>query len=95
MAYSESNKDIINDAENIELNTDIKETNADPGSNDVKEQTDGRKENKMGVLPVNRLLITMSLPMIASMLVELTLFFILFEMIYYTIRLTNLEKKYA
>lgn len=70
MAYSESNKDIINDAESIELNTDIKETNDDPGSNDVKEQTDGRKENKMGVLPVNRLLITMSLPMMASMLVQ-------------------------
>jgi hypothetical protein len=33
--------------------------------------------------------------MIASMLVELTLFFILFEMIYYAIRLTNIEKKYA
>ena len=29
-----------------------------------------RQENKMGVLPVNRLLITMSLPMMASMLVQ-------------------------
>ena len=29
-----------------------------------------RKENKMGVLPVNSLLLTMSLPMVASMLVQ-------------------------
>ena len=28
------------------------------------------KENKMGVMPVNRLLITMSLPMVISMLVQ-------------------------
>ena len=28
------------------------------------------KENKMGTMPVNRLLITMSLPMMASMLVQ-------------------------
>ncbi len=39
--------------------------------------------------------VSMADTMIASMLVELTLFFILFEMIYYTIRLTNIEKKYA
>ena len=31
----------------------------------------------------------------ASILVELTLFFILFEMIFYAIRLTRIEKKYA
>ena len=29
-----------------------------------------KQENKMGVMPVNRLLITMSLPMMASMLVQ-------------------------
>lgn len=32
--------------------------------------TPERKENKMGTMPVNRLLITMSLPMMASMLVQ-------------------------
>ncbi len=35
-----------------------------------EETTQVRQENKMGVLPVNRLLITMSLPMMASMLVQ-------------------------
>ena len=29
-----------------------------------------QKENKMGVMPVNRLLVTMALPMVASMLVQ-------------------------
>ena len=33
--------------------------------------------------------------MVASMLVELTLFFILFDMIFYAIRLARIEKKYA
>lgn len=33
-------------------------------------QTQPRKENKMGVMPVNRLLITMSIPMMISMLVQ-------------------------
>lgn len=31
---------------------------------------DKRKENKMGVMPVNKLLVTMSLPMMASMLIQ-------------------------
>lgn len=34
------------------------------------EQTEERQENKMGVMPVKRLIITMSLPMMASMLVQ-------------------------
>lgn len=34
------------------------------------EQTEKRQENKMGVMPVKRLIITMSLPMMASMLVQ-------------------------
>ena len=34
------------------------------------EQRKEMKENKMGTMPVNRLLITMSLPMMASMLVQ-------------------------
>ena len=29
-----------------------------------------QQENKMGVMPVNRLILTMSLPMILSMLVQ-------------------------
>lgn len=33
-------------------------------------RTDGPEENKMGIMPVKRLLITMSLPMILSMLVQ-------------------------
>ncbi len=33
-------------------------------------ETSPKTENKMGVMPVNRLLITMSLPMIASMLIQ-------------------------
>ena len=32
--------------------------------------TETRKENKMGVMPIPKLLITMSLPMIISMLVQ-------------------------
>ena len=32
--------------------------------------TEMRKENKMGVMPIPKLLITMSLPMIISMLVQ-------------------------
>ena len=42
-------------------------------NNDIKMTTNAapaREENKMGVLPVNRLLISMSLPMVASMLVQ-------------------------
>ena len=35
----------------------------------MSEAMDRPVENKMGVMPVNRLLITMSLPMIVSMLV--------------------------
>lgn len=31
---------------------------------------EGIRENKMGVMPVNRLLLTMSLPIMASMLVQ-------------------------
>ena len=31
---------------------------------------DKRKENKMGVMPVNKLLVTMSLPMMISMLIQ-------------------------
>ena len=31
---------------------------------------EGSRENKMGVMPVNRLLLTMSLPIMASMLVQ-------------------------
>lgn len=38
--------------------------------NETEETKETRQENKMGVLPVNRLLITMSLPMMASMLVQ-------------------------
>ena len=34
------------------------------------EQMTERKENKMGTMPVKKLLITMSLPMMASMLVQ-------------------------
>ena len=34
------------------------------------EQRKEMKENKMGTMPVNRLLLTMSLPMMASMLVQ-------------------------
>ena len=34
------------------------------------EEKTGCKENKMGVLPVNRLIITMSLPMMISMLIQ-------------------------
>ena len=34
------------------------------------EQSKTGQENKMGVMPVKRLLITMSLPMMASMLVQ-------------------------
>lgn len=34
------------------------------------EQTIETKENKMGTMPVRKLLITMSLPMMASMLVQ-------------------------
>ena len=33
-------------------------------------QQPARQENKMGVMPVNKLLISMSLPMMASMLVQ-------------------------
>lgn len=36
----------------------------------MKEETAGRQENKMGVMPVDRLLISMSLPMMISMLVQ-------------------------
>ena len=36
----------------------------------MSEAMDRPVENKMGVMPVNRLLITMSLPMIVSMLVQ-------------------------
>ncbi len=64
MAYKDSNINNTDNTDNKELNNDIN------GSNDVKVQADERKENKMGVLPVNRLLITMSLPMMASMLVQ-------------------------
>lgn len=35
-----------------------------------QEENQPRKENKMGVMPVNRLIITMSLPMMASMLIQ-------------------------
>ena len=34
------------------------------------EQVQNRKENKMGIMPVNRLLLSMSLPMMLSMLVQ-------------------------
>ncbi len=34
------------------------------------QQTEERKENKMGIMPVKRLIISMSLPMMASMLVQ-------------------------
>ena len=33
-------------------------------------ETSNYNENKMGVMPINKLLITMSLPMIISMLVQ-------------------------
>ncbi len=36
----------------------------------MMEQSKATQENKMGVMPVKRLLITMSLPMMASMLVQ-------------------------
>ena len=36
----------------------------------MEETTDKRQENKMGVMPINRLLLTMSLPMMISMLVQ-------------------------
>ena len=35
-----------------------------------KEQMEQIKENKMGVMPVNKLLLSMSLPMMLSMLVQ-------------------------
>ncbi len=35
-----------------------------------KEMTTQRKENKMGTMPINKLVLTMSLPMMASMLVQ-------------------------
>lgn len=38
--------------------------------NTQQSQTTEKKENKMGVMPVNRLLISMSIPMIISMLVQ-------------------------
>ena len=38
--------------------------------NTTNKAVPAREENKMGVLPVNRLLISMSLPMMASMLVQ-------------------------
>ena len=41
-----------------------------------------RQENKMGVMPIPKLLITMSLPMIASMLVQ-ALYNIVDSQIYY------------
>ena len=47
------------------INTDIKE--------EVKENmqtNEGHQENKMGTMPVNKLLLSMSLPMMASMLVQ-------------------------
>ena len=34
-----------------------------------------QQENKMGVMPINRLLITMSLPMVISMLVQACLLY--------------------
>ncbi len=37
---------------------------------EITENGEEKRENKMGVLPVNKLLITMSLPMMASMLVQ-------------------------
>ena len=46
------------------MSKDIMEKELNEGTKEV------RQENKMGVLPVNRLLITMSLPMMASMLVQ-------------------------
>ncbi|MBD5528152.1 MAG: MATE family efflux transporter [Lachnospiraceae bacterium] len=36
----------------------------------MAQETVGRQENKMGVMPINKLLITMSLPMMISMLVQ-------------------------
>ena len=35
-----------------------------------KLSANGKKENKMGTMPINRLIISMSLPLIASMLVQ-------------------------
>ncbi|WP_415967971.1 MATE family efflux transporter, partial [Emergencia timonensis] len=36
----------------------------------MNEQIETKKENKMGVMPVGRLLLTMSIPMVISMLVQ-------------------------
>lgn len=36
----------------------------------MKETTLGHQENKMGVMPISKLLISMSIPMMASMLVQ-------------------------
>ena len=38
--------------------------------NNVQQEKNVQQENKMGVMPTNRLLITMSLPMMVSMLVQ-------------------------
>ncbi|MDO4541712.1 MAG: MATE family efflux transporter [Bacillota bacterium] len=39
-------------------------------ANTVREEMNTYKENKMGVMPVNKLLVTMSLPMITSMIIQ-------------------------
>lgn len=36
----------------------------------MRQQEGREQENKMGTMPVNRLLVTMSIPMIISMLVQ-------------------------
>ncbi len=40
------------------------------GQTEQRTETDKREENKMGIMPVKRLIVSMSLPMMASMLVQ-------------------------
>ncbi len=51
------------------MNNDF-ENNFNPSENGNNPSPEPRPENKMGTMPINRLLITMSLPMMASMLVQ-------------------------
>ena len=50
-------------------NLDVREDRTE-GAAAAGERRDLPAENKMGVMPVNRLLISMSLPMMVSMLVQ-------------------------
>jgi len=36
----------------------------------MQDATQGHRENKMGIMPINRLLLSMSVPMMASLLVQ-------------------------